>query len=85
MRHYDVVLRHYGDHYPTLVARADAAYYAGRKSEAAAFLLRAYRVPGPRTSTGVKLVKLLRRLDRGEEAAALMASDPKLAGHPKLQ
>ena len=85
MRHYDVVLRSYDDHFPTLVARADAAYYAGRKSEAADFLLRAYRVPGPRTSTGVKLVKLLRRLDRADEAAALMAADPKLAKHPKLQ
>ena len=85
MRHYDVVLQSYDDHYPTLVARADAAYYDGRKGEAADYLLRAYRVPGPRTSTGVKLVKLLRRLGREDEAEALMAADPKLANHPKLQ
>jgi lipopolysaccharide biosynthesis regulator YciM len=83
--HFDVVLRQFPDHYPTLVARADASYYAGRKTECAAYLLRAYKVPGNRTTTGVKLVKLLRRLDRADEAATLMAADPKLARHPKLQ
>ena len=83
--HLDVVLKQFPDHYPTLVARADASYYAGRKEECAAHLLRAYRVPGDRTSTGVKLVKLLRRMGRTEEARALLAEDPKLASHPKLR
>lgn len=83
--HFDVVLKQFPDHYPTLVARADASYYAGRKDECAEHLLRAYRVPGNRTTTGVKLVKLLRKMGRTDEAAALMRDDPKLAKHPKLQ
>ena len=83
--HFDVVLQQFPDHYPTLKARADASYYAGRKDECAEHLLRAYRVPGDRTSTGVKLVKLLRRLGRDDEARSLMAQDTKLARHPKLQ
>lgn len=85
IEHYDVVLASFSDHFPTLVARADASYYAGRKSECADHLLRAYRVPGNRTSTGVKLVKLLRRLGRTAEADALLAENPRLAAHPKLQ
>ena len=85
IEHLDVVLRQFPDHFPTLKARADASYYAGRKDECAEHLLRAYRVPGDRTATGVKLVKLLRRLGRDEEARALMAADPKLSRHPKLQ
>ncbi len=85
IEHLDVVLRQFPDHYPTLKARADASYYAGRKDECADHLLRAYRVPGDRTSTGVKLVKLLRRMGRDEEARTLLAADPKLAAHPKLQ
>jgi lipopolysaccharide biosynthesis regulator YciM len=85
IEHLDVVLRQFPDHFPTLSARADASYYAGRKDECAAHLLRAYRVPGNRTATGVKLVKLLRTLDRDPEARALLEADPKLARHPKLQ
>ncbi len=85
IEHFDVVLRAFPDHYPTLVARADASYYAGRKEECAAHLLRAYEVPGDRTTTGVKLVKVLRALGRTAEADALMAADPKLAQHPKLK
>lgn len=83
--HFDVVLAGYPDHFPTLKARADAAYYSGDKAGAADFLKRAYAVPGNRTNTGVKLVKLLRSLGRDAEAEAILAEDAVLAAHPKLQ
>lgn len=72
------------DHYPTL-------YFMGRLEQrrrnldaAADYMGRAYRVPGNRTNTGVRYVRLLVDAGRREEARAVVASDPKLQGHPKL-
>ncbi len=83
--HLDVVLRQFPDHFPTLKEMADAWFELGDRSKTVEYLYRAYKVPGDRTNTGVSLVKLLRRLDRDAEADALMAADPKLKAHPKLQ
>lgn len=77
--HLDVVLQQYPDHYPTLVSRADAAWYSGNREDAIVYLRRAYAVPGDRTNTGTKLVKALRRLGRTAEADAIVAADPKVA------
>jgi hypothetical protein len=57
----------------------------GDNASAADHLVRAYRVPGRRTNTGVQAVKALRAAGRRQEAAELMAADPALQRHPKLK
>ncbi len=83
-RHMAVVLDQFPDHFPSLKDMADYSYYDGDKEACVTYLKRAYAVPGNRTNTGVKLVKLLRRMGRRAEADAIQRADPKLAAHPKL-
>lgn len=84
IKHMDVVVRQFPDHFPSLKSMADYHYYAGDRDGCVEWLKRAYAVPGDRTNTGVKLVKLLRRMGRQSEADQIQQSDPKLRSHPKL-
>ncbi len=84
IQHMDVVIRQFPDHFPSLKSMADYHYYSGDKAGCVVYLKRAYAVPGNRTNTGVKLVKLLRKMGRTAEAQAIQDADPKLKGHPKL-
>ncbi len=54
---------------------AAAARYSGR----------AYRVPGPRTRTGVRWIRLLLEAGEREQAERVARGDPALAAQPKVQ
>jgi tetratricopeptide (TPR) repeat protein len=84
IKHMNIVVEQFPDHFPSLKSMADYHYYAGDKDGCVAWLKRAYAVPGDRTNTGVKLVKLLRRMGRRSEADRIQQADPKLRDHPKL-
>lgn len=83
------VLRPVADRYETvypvqyLMYRAERA--RGNREGAIHYLRRAWRVPGPRTSTGAKLVALLVEAGRTEEARRMVLADPELARHPKVR
>ncbi|RME24587.1 MAG: tetratricopeptide repeat protein [Deltaproteobacteria bacterium] len=72
------------DHYPTLYFMARLEERRGNLDAAADYMGRAYRVPGDRTNTGVRYVRLLVEAGRRDEAAAVLRADPALARHPKL-
>lgn len=72
------------DHYPTLYFMGRLEEKRGRTNAAADYLGRAYRVPGDRTSTGVRYVRMLVEAGRVDEARAVVAADETLRGHPKL-
>lgn len=72
------------DHFPSLSFMSQVQRALGNRSAAADYMGRAYRVPGERTSTGVKYVRLLLEAGRPEEARAVVAADPALQGHPGL-
>ncbi len=78
------LLAWFPDHYPTLYFMARLEQRRGRLDAAADYMGRAYRVPGERTNTGVRYVRLLVEAGRRDEAAAVLQADPKLARHPKL-
>jgi hypothetical protein len=83
--HVAAILRVFPDHFPTLKFMASLQRGVGDNASAADHLVRAYRVPGRRTNTGVQAVKALRAAGRRQEAAELMAADPALQRHPKLK
>lgn len=83
--HVDAILAAFPDHFPTLKFMAGLQRKRGDGAAAAEMLRRAYRVPGDRTHTGVQLVRLLVKLNKVDEARALMAENDRLAGHPKLK
>lgn len=84
IRHMREVTKQFPEHFPSWRELADWQLKADDREGAVRSLQSAYRVPGDRTSTGVKLVKLLRALGREEEANLIIAGDAKLAAHPKL-
>ncbi|MDP6934870.1 MAG: tetratricopeptide repeat protein, partial [Myxococcota bacterium] len=75
----------FSDHYPSLLYLSQLHSKLGNSRTAAEFAGRAYRVPGPRTNTGVRYVKLLVGSGQLEKAREVVADDPKLQGHPKLE
>ena len=79
IEHIDIILRGFPDSYPTLKYMSHLQEKSGNIGLAADYLLRAYAVPGNRTSVGVKAVGLLMRSGREGEAEALLQSDPRVA------
>lgn len=72
------VLADFPDHYPTLMFKSQLLERLGDLSGAADAAGLAYRVPGERTNTGARYVKLLVRAGRMSEARAVVEADPKL-------
>jgi len=85
IRHMREVTRQFPLHFPSWRDLADWQLKVDDRPGAVNALMAAYTVPGDRTATGVKLVKLLRSMGRDAEAEALLNDDPKLRAHPKLQ
>ena len=83
--HAEVVVDQFPDHFPTLKELGRAREAAGDKAGATDAYLRAYRVPGDRTATGLIVVRLLWEQGRTAELKALLDADPKLAAHPKAK
>ncbi len=79
------VLSDFPDHFPSLRTMSDLYRKSGDISTAADYMGRAYAVPGERTSSGIRYVKLLVEAGRIEEAKAVVAADPELQGHRKLR
>ena len=72
------VVRAYPDHFPSLRTMSELEQQRGNVSAAADYMGQAYRVPGDRTSTGKRYVKLLLEAGRRAEAEAVVAADPAL-------
>jgi len=81
--HVDAILAEFPDHFPTLKFQAGLLRKQGDISGAADLLLRAYRVPGMRTPTGVQAVRALRAAGRRSEAQAIIDADPAVAARLK--
>jgi len=79
------LLSTFPDSYPTLKAMASACAEAGKLDCAAEAWGGAYRVPGPRTGTGVRYVRALVEAGRESEARAVVAKDPKLAKRDEVK
>jgi hypothetical protein len=79
------VLAAFPESYPALMLMSRIQESRKDYRSAARMAGRAYRVPGPRTNTGVRWIRLL--LKAGDRAGAERAAsaDPKLAGHPKVR
>jgi len=70
--------------YPALMLMSRIHSARRDYAQAARMVGRAYRVPGPRTNTGIRWIKLLLRAGDRAGAEAAAAADPKLAEHPKV-
>ena len=79
LEHVQVVLSDFPDSFPTLRTAASLEARQGNYAESAELLLRAYGVPGDRTSTGLKAVRMLIRSGQNERASALLNQDAKLS------
>lgn len=79
IEHIEIILKGFPDSYPTLKYMSHLQEKDGNIGVAADHLLRAYAVPGNRTSVGVKAVGLLMRAGREGEAQALLESDERVA------
>jgi hypothetical protein len=77
--HMVIVLEQFPDYFPGLKSMGEWADRQGDLDGAIAYTERAYAVPGDRTATGRRLVRLLKKAGRTAEAEALVASNPKLA------
>ena len=73
------------DHYPSLYFQARQYEKTGQLDLAAETMGRAWRVPGERTSTGVRYVRLLARAGRKAGGRAVVAAAPELQGPPGLE
>lgn len=79
------VLSTFPDSYPTLKAMGQACEKAGKLDCAAEAWGAAYRVPGPRTGTGVRYVRALVKAGRESEARRVVAADAKLAKRKEVK
>ena len=79
LEHVQIVLKDFPDSFPTLRTAAAMEAKRGDHAAAAELLLRAYAVPGDRTSTGVRAVKMLYRSGQAKRAEGVLSRDPKLA------
>lgn len=73
------------DHYPSLYFLAGLYQRTDQLDLAADTMGRAWRVPGDRTNTGVRYVKLLVQAGRRDEARRVVAGASELQGHPGLE
>ncbi len=79
------VLAAFPDSYPALMLMSRIQDKRGDTTTAARMAGRAYRVPGPRTNTGVRWIRLLLKSGDRAGAEAAASADPKLADHPKVR
>lgn len=79
------VLDDFPDHFPSLRFMSQIQEDLGDRITAAAFMGRAFRVPGERTSSGIRYVKMLVAAGQIAEARTVLAENPDLARHPKLE
>ena len=79
------VLAEFPDHFPSLRFMSQIQGNLRDPAAAAEYMGRAYRVPGDRTSSGIRYVKLLVEAKQLEKAREVVAADPALQGHPKLE
>jgi 4-amino-4-deoxy-L-arabinose transferase-like glycosyltransferase len=77
--HTQQILDGFPDSFPTLKTMASYQERTGDIAAAADFMLRAYAVPGRRTSTGMSALRLLERSGQRERMAELLAQDDVLA------
>jgi Flp pilus assembly protein TadD len=77
--HLQVVLDGFPDSFPTLRTAAYLHDRNGDPAAAAELMLRAYAVPGERTGTGIKALRMLKRSGQNERARELLYRNPKLA------
>jgi tetratricopeptide (TPR) repeat protein len=80
-----VVGRQFPGHFPTWRDLAEWQLKAGDREGALISLRAAFSVPGDRTSTGVRIVKLLRAMERNAEVEEFLRQNPSVARHPKVQ
>lgn len=80
----DPLLVWFPDHYPSLYFAARTEQRRGNLDRAADLMGRAFAVPGDRTNTGVRYVKLLVSAGRRSEARGVVAEHAELQGHPEL-
>ena len=76
--HMAVVLAQFPDYFPGLKSMGEWSDRLGDLDGAIAYTQRAYAVPGDRTATGRRLLRLLKKAGRTAEAEALLASNPRL-------
>ncbi len=79
------VLADFPTSYKALVLMSRIQEARGDLDQAARMAGRAYRVPGPRTNTGVRWIRLLVQAGDREAAELAAAADPLLADHPKVR
>jgi tetratricopeptide (TPR) repeat protein len=77
--HLSVVLDGFPDSFPTLRTAAFLHERSGDPATGAELMLRAYAVPGERTSTGIKALRMLKRSGQEGRVQQLLRDDPKLA------
>ena len=75
----DAILSGFPDSFPILKLRSSLSTRMGKPSEAAEYMLRAYRVPGDRTNTGMQVLRLWEKSGQNDRIRALLATDEKLA------
>jgi hypothetical protein len=75
----DAILLGFPDSFPILKLRASLAERMGEPANAAEFMLRAYRVPGERTRTGMHVLRLWEASGQNGRIQTLIAADEKLA------
>lgn len=85
VRRMEPLVAWFPDHYPSLYFLAQQYEKVGQLDLAADTMGRAWKVPGERTSTGVRYVRLLVKAGRRDEARAVVRATPELQGHPGLQ
>jgi tetratricopeptide (TPR) repeat protein len=79
------VLAAFPTSYPALMLMSRIQDKRRDYAEAARMAGRAYRVPGLRTNTGVRWIKLMLKAGDRAGAQAAASADPKLAEHPKVR
>ena len=77
--HCQVILDGFPDSFPTLRTMSRLQEKVGNVAAAAEYMLRAYAVPGKRTSTGMSALRLLKRSGQAERIEALLRADEALA------
>ena len=82
---YELVLDGYPDHNPTLMALAKVCERQKDWSCATEMLERAYRVPGKRLKTGLRLFRLLLKLGQNEAAIKFVQAEAELWEHPEIK
>lgn len=80
-----LVLQDFPDHFPSLKLMSSIQKKRGEISLAADYMGRAYRVPGERTSTGVRYVLLLLEAGRRDEALEVVQASEALQRQSRIR